>query len=425
MTAATNDTRTQTGPWGGGARLLDFGLRGRETAGPCDGAHILEAADALLERADGPGMLASLEDVLASGRDRWPLEAQLAVKLARSRQILLRETRPGHVSIVVPLYGEHRRMLHPEEDPVGEDFIGRKLAQLDWLFRDAPGLGYDLLLVDDGCPHASGRLAEERLARLHPGAPARVLFLRDAIAEHLPVAAGLRDVDDSRKGGAVEYGMWTAAQEPRPRHVIAYTDADLSTHLGQLGLLLEPVWRRGLDVAVGSRRERCSFSVKSGARSDRGLMFIYLWKRLLPDLRYLLDTQCGFKAFRADRVPTLVSGSLEKGFAFDIELLLRAERTRTHSIEPVPIAWIDSESASTTTQLRPYLGMLKSVVRLYRAYLSADPDAERFARAIESLDEARWDRLVGNVPAELSGADPARFPGLFPQCDGKILSALH
>lgn len=392
---------------------------------PCDptgDARVMQAADALLERAED---LESLEDLLSSQRKVWPLEAQLAVKLARSRAVLSRETRPGHVSIVVPLYAEHRRMRSPDEDPLGEDFLGRKLAQLEWLFRGHPRLGWDLILVDDGCPHGSGHLARERLARRHPDAPARVLFLEDAIRRGLPGASGLRHVDDSRKGGSVEFGLWSATRRERPRHVVAFTDADLSTHLGQLGLLLEPLWQGGRDVAAGSRRDRRSVAVKSGARSGRGLLFIYLWKRMLPALGPLLDTQCGFKAFRADRIPDLLAGTVEKGFAFDIELLLRAELARPRSIASVPIAWFDSEAASTTRDLAPYLPMLRSVVRLYRRYLPRDADAELFALAIEHLDEARWEALSREIPEPLRERDPSRFAGLFPVCDPVVLSALH
>lgn len=382
-------------------------------------------ADALLDAADDPDDLANLEDVLSSSPDRWPAQAHVAVKLARSRAALRRETDPGHVSLVIPLYCEHRRLRRPDEDPLGEDFLSRKLAQLEWLFGDSPQQGYDVWLVDDGCPHGSGELAREHLARHHPDAPARVLFLEEAIRAHRGGTGSLHDTRDSRKGGAVEYGMWVASQQRHPRHVVAYTDADLSTHLGQLGLLLEPIWQRGREVAAGSRRERRSFTVKSGGRSDRGLLFIYLWQRLLPELRYLVDTQCGFKAFRAYRVPELVSGAIEKGFAFDIELLLRAEQSHRRSIEAVPVAWIDSEAASTTTACSPYLTMLRSVVRLYRAGSRGDAAADRIAHRIETLDETGWGRVLENVPSEITQTDPTRFTGMFPACDGAVLEALH
>jgi hypothetical protein len=50
-------------------------------------------------------------------------------------------------------------------------------------------------------------------------------------------------------------------------------------------------------VAIGSRREPDSVVVKQGTRNDRGKLFIYLWKRMVPVLGDIIDTQCGFKAF--------------------------------------------------------------------------------------------------------------------------------
>ncbi len=52
--------------------------------------------------------------------------------------------------------------------------------------------------------------------------------------------------------------MWTAAAEDgSPDHVIAYTDADLSTHLGQLGLLIDPIVRGGAMPRSAHAASRC------------------------------------------------------------------------------------------------------------------------------------------------------------------------
>ncbi len=122
-----------------------------------------------------------------------------------------------------------------------------------------------------------------------------------------------------------------------------------------------------------------------------------------------MDTQCGFKAFPAEVVRRITPDSLEKGFAFDIELLLRTELGAPGSTTRVPIAWVDSAADSTTTDMDPYLPMLQSIVTLYRHYLPADPDAEEFAEWIESLDEAAWNRLLDAIPAAIAEADPADF----------------
>jgi hypothetical protein len=225
----------------------------------------------------------------------------------------------------------------------------------------------------------------------------------------LGAAAGLASTADSQKGGSIEYGMAVAAEADAGNHVVIFTDADLSTHLGQVGLLVDPILREGYDSAIGSRREPMSVVIKSGARNERGKLFIYLWKRLLPQLSPIIDTQCGFKAFRADVAKKIVDGAIEKRFAFDIELLLRTVLARPGSIARVPIAWIDSEAASTTKELQPYLTMLQSIVRISQHYLPPNDEAESFAALIDSLDEDSWTRLSENVPAEIANREPLEF----------------
>jgi hypothetical protein len=102
---------------------------------------------------------------------------------------------------------------------------------------------------------------------------------------------------------------------------------------------------------------------------------------------------------------------LEKKFAFDIELLIRIRLRGQDSIARVPVAWIDSEALSTTTDIQPYLPMLKAIVKMYRAYLPADPGADGFAAFVDNLTEDAWSRLVENIPAGIAQREPAEFGG--------------
>ncbi len=73
--------------------------------------------------------------------------------------------------------------------------------------------------------------------------------------------------------------MWDLAQKDHSKkHIVVFTDADLSTHLGQLMLLADPIVNQGKLTAIGSRREKQSVVVKQVARNNRGKLFIYLWK---------------------------------------------------------------------------------------------------------------------------------------------------
>ena len=369
----------------------------------------VEAADAL--RAAYPSLqaLTELEGMLARDKDAYPLLLHLAVKLAKSKQIVSEIDEAVHVSVVFAVYKENIRILTREEDPRGENFLMSKIWQLNWLFDEFPNFSWDMLVVDDGCPDDSGRIAQRILDEKYDGDNVRVLFLQDAIDENLPIIRAMTSTNDSRKGGSIEYGMWTAAQQSHPNHIILFTDADLSTHLGQTGLLVGPIMRDDADAAIGSRREPESIVVKTGTRNVRGKLFIYLWKRVITNLDEIVDTQAGFKAFRAEVVRDIIEDMLEKQFAFDIELLVKTELRRPGSITKVPIAWIDSDALSTTTDLQPYLGMLKSMVAMYRRYLPDDPNSDQFASFIASLTEEEWQTLVDHVPPMIAESEPYTF----------------
>ena len=192
--------------------------------------------------------------------------------------------------------------------------------------------------------------------------------------------------------------MWYAAQKKYENHIIIYTDADLSTHLGQCGLLVCDIINNNALAAIASRREPESIVVKSTVRNLRGKLFIYIWKRMLRRLNYVVDSQCGFKAFRADIVKSIILNNQEVKFSFDLELILKTDLLERRSVKKIPIAWIDSDDASTTTGLQPYLTMLKSIAKLYHKYLPANAEAHRFAFFIKTLTEDQFDVLVNNVP---------------------------
>ena len=44
---------------------------------------------------------------------------------------------------------------------------------------------------------------------------------------------------------------------------------------------------------------------------------------MLPQLNQIIDSQCGFKAFPGEVAARIAMDTVEKKFAFDIELLLR------------------------------------------------------------------------------------------------------
>ncbi len=369
------------------------------------GTWVRKIADQLLEGASSAESLVRLEEA----SPRAPVLLRLAMKLAQSRMRVVALRDDVRVSVIFAVYKEHNRLRTQAEHPHGEDFLARKVEQIEWLFEGVRGAAWEMLVVDDGCPERSGTIAQEIIDTRGLGDRVRVLFLQDAIEARHPLARGIATTADSQKGGSIQLGMGVAAEDASLNHVVVFTDADLSTHLGQLGLLIDPILRVGFDAAIGSRRKPLSVVIKGGARNTRGKLFIYLWKRLIPELSPIVDTQCGFKAFRADVARAIVTETVEKRFAFDIELLLRTALARPASIERVPIAWIDSEAASTTKELQPYLAMLQSIVRIAKRYLPPNAESDDFAALIESLDQESWTRLSSSVPPDIADREPAEF----------------
>jgi hypothetical protein len=330
------------------------------------------------------------------------------MKLAKAKNFIVNFHERAHVSVVIALYNEHNRIQPSSKHPNGEDFLRVKVHQLNWLFKDVPNYSWDLTLVDDGCPNGSGKIAQKIVSEASY-TNVDVLFLEDAIREGAPVAAELNDTADSQKGGSILYGMYCASKKKKQNHVILYTDADLSTHLGQIGLLTKPVLEGDYLAAIGSRREESSVTVKKEGRNDRGKLFIYSWKRMLPQLGHITDTQCGFKAFAGEIVQDIVSPSFEKKFAFDIELLLKTENIKSNSIYKAPIAWIDSEAESTTNDIQPYLPMLKSISHLYKKSLRRSVKSDEFSDFFDKIGKQEWESILKNIPEEITSRNPAEF----------------
>jgi dolichyl-phosphate beta-glucosyltransferase len=143
----------------------------------------------------------------------------------------------------------------------------------------------------------------------------------------------LHDGVNRGKGAAVRRGMLFALQNTSA-HYIAFLDADLSLDPGVLDTALALMDEQDADVVVGER-------IVDSARQPRLRRLASLAFR---QLTYLLaptgvrDTQCACKVFTRDAVSDVFEPLRTTGFAFDVEVLLRARSKGLRVIE-FPIAW--------------------------------------------------------------------------------------
>jgi dolichyl-phosphate beta-glucosyltransferase len=240
----------------------------------------------------------------------------------------LRLGQTATLSIVIPAYNEEVRL--PE-------LLETLAAEAEKAAAEAGMRLHEVLIVDDGSTdrtRALLRAAEGENERLHP------VFAYEG---------------NRGKGAAFAAGALRAEGD-----YVLLADVDLSTPLGELGKLTAAI-EAGADVAIGSRAvagavvERGPVHRKVTGNAFNGAV------RLLTGLR-VKDTQNGFKLFPAKAVKRYAAQQTCTGFAFDVELLMRADREGLRIAE-VPILYLhDLRSRVSVASASPQ--MLREVSRI-------------------------------------------------------------
>lgn len=177
-----------------------------------------------------------------------------------------------------------------------------------------------------------------------------------ALVRDLPDVNYVR-IEEKGRGRALRL-TWETANA----RVVAYMDVDLSTDLAALPVLVAPLLSGHSDVAIGTR-------LSAASRVTRGPKREFISRTYNRLLRLTLrsrfsDAQCGFKAVRADRLPTLLEQVKDQEWFFDTELLVVAERTGLR-IHEVPVDWVDDPD-SRVDIVSTAVADLKGIVRLSR-----------------------------------------------------------
>lgn len=299
-----------------------------------------KVADSLISKGLDLVQLTNLELLATTAplREQLTLPAQIAIKLARAKSVCEILTDPIHIDIIVPVFEETNRIrIQGEEDqnhhPNGEDFLREKVRQIEWLLNSTNGRHtYHLRFIADGYDSktvsAASSVYEDVLGILTSG---KISFetLQDGFIEtkNTDTNAGnainnLRQVSSSKKGGAVMYGMDRAIDEfndSNRRHMVTFTDADLSTNLGFIGLAMSDLYIDGKSFFAGSRESDLSVSDRSGTEFRYRAM-IYLRDIGMPGI-FPLDTQNGFKGGRAEALVSILPQMSVYDFSFDIDFL--------------------------------------------------------------------------------------------------------
>ena len=162
------------------------------------------------------------------------------------------------------------------------------------------------------------------------------------------------------KGCAVRTGMQRARGE-----ISFFMDTDLSTPLPEIDHFLARFAQNPpVDVLVGNRQHAYSeiLQTQHFVRRKMGQTFNAIL-RGISGIR-LADTQCGFKAFRSEARKRIFALQKLDGFAFDVEVLLLAERLG-FKVEDMPVQWSNAEGSKVRI-VRDSARMLFDALRVRR-----------------------------------------------------------
>jgi len=370
------------------------------------------------------------------------------------------EKEPLYVSIVIPVYDEIARFneYDAENNPQGQHFLYNKNQEVEWLLKGIDQIRVRWLLIDDGCPKQTGKYIQSAIDGDKSGmyGNSAVYHLQDVIDDANDTQ--FKDMKsaktDSRKGGAVEYGMYLACNAQRfgdeqqaklsgRNHIIISADCDLCLHMACIGqsiygLLSDDKMELSMASRYGIRHSVLAYQdgkmVDSHVESltiNRMLILIRHLVRmlLLPDMgRNIVDTQVPFKAVWADTLQQIILSVKDRGSAWDQQWLLLLfkllkSKYATNDVKPhlyiFPCFFIEdfasSKFGSQEKPARYYYPMIKAMLQYYQTESDAkaddaneqkdseqDAEVRKFCKWIEAVNETQFyemnDSLMQKYP---------------------------
>lgn len=160
------------------------------------------------------------------------------------------------------------------------------------------------------------------------------------------------------KGCAVKTGMLASTGE-----YAIFTDCDLAYGIEIIKTFSDTLIKTGADVVIGSRKKaKDGYAGYSFARAMMSKMYLKLLSLLTGFSQS--DSQSGIKGFEGGAAKELFSKCETDGFAFDIEILIMAEKSGM-IIEEVPVKILNNrERDSKISPLKDAFKMLKDVKRI-------------------------------------------------------------
>jgi dolichyl-phosphate beta-glucosyltransferase len=188
------------------------------------------------------------------------------------------------------------------------------------------------------------------------------------VVRHLSSKIKFLEIIDRRsnrgKGFTVREGMLAARGQIR-----LFTDADNSTDIAHFDKMM-PLFDQGCDVVIASRNAADiagAAQVIPQAWHKRAIGRIGNRIVQMAAVPGIWDTQCGFKAFRAEAAERIFSQTTVERWGFDIEVLALAQRLK-YNIGIIPALWHNDNRSHV--RMSDYLHVLGDTFAVRRNLLT-------------------------------------------------------
>ncbi|KAH9426713.1 dolichyl-phosphate beta-glucosyltransferase [Dermatophagoides pteronyssinus] len=233
--------------------------------------------------------------------EHHPLPQLGTIFLSKKHTVTYQDIQPSthYLSVIVPAYNEQNRLPTMLDEAI--DFLEQKSFK------------YEIIVVDDGSRDKTTQIALGYVQK-YGTEKIRVITL----------------VKNRGKGGAIRIGILAARGE-----YCLFADADGATKFSEF---------EKLNHFIQERRKSYKESIAQRSLFRTFLMWGFHFVVWLLTVKTVRDTQCGFKLFPRTVAQILFTHTHIERWAFDVELLLLAERLQL-PIGEIPVEWTEIEGS--------------------------------------------------------------------------------
>ena len=230
-------------------------------------------------------------------------------------------------TVVIPAFNEERRLP--------------KAVAAITAYLESKCFSFEIIIVNDGSTDNTASVVEQ-------------LAKRNSSIQQIILNP------NQGKGGAVLAGVLAAKGQ-----LVLFTDADQSTPIEELELLLQAIQRDYFDMAIGSRTIAGANVEKSQVWYREFAAKLFGWASRWLCIRGFADTQCGFKCMKGSVAQAVFPEVTSRTAIFDIEMLIVATR-KGFRIAELPVKWTHDPDTRIPYNFRRAIRIWAELFRIRR-----------------------------------------------------------